>query len=135
MHTANLDDGTRPRTGVALRAGLLQRALAGLLSLPVALLVLAKIFVLLAGAIFRYVLHNPLVWSDELASLLFLWLAMLGAAVAFERGEHMRMTAVVTRLRPATRAFLDVLATCAALAFLLFVLPSGTATAAKTSVE
>ena len=43
----------------------------------------------------RFVLHAPLIWSDELASILFLWLAMLGAVVAFRRGEHMRMTAVV----------------------------------------
>ena len=41
--------------------------------------------------------HAPLVWSDELASILFLWLAMLGAVVAFRRGEHMRMTALVAR--------------------------------------
>jgi TRAP-type C4-dicarboxylate transport system permease small subunit len=38
----------------------------------------------------RYGLHRPLIWSDELASILFLWLAMLGAAVAFRRAEHMR---------------------------------------------
>ena len=123
MHAAIRDDGTAPCTRLALRAGLLQRTLARLLSVPVALLVLAEIVVLLAGVVFRYVLHHPLVWSDELASLLFLWLAMLGAAVAFERGEHMRMTAVVSRLRPSTRAFLDVMATCAALTFLLVVLP------------
>ena len=35
----------------------------------------------------------------------------------------MRMTAVVSKLQPATRAFLDVLATVAALAFLLLILP------------
>ena len=46
----------------------------------------------------------PLVWSDELASILFLWLAMLGAVVALRRGEHMRMTALVSRVAPATRA-------------------------------
>jgi len=33
----------------------------------------------------RYFFHQPLIWSDELASILFLWLAMLGAAVAFRR--------------------------------------------------
>ena len=57
-------------------------------------------------------LHRPLVWSDELASILFLWLAMLGAVVAFRRGEHMRMTALVASARPAMRAYLDLLATC-----------------------
>ena len=45
-------------------------------------------------------LHRPLIWSDELASILFLWLAMLGAVVAFRRGEHMRMTALVASARP-----------------------------------
>ena len=35
--------------------------------------------VLFAGVIARYVFHRPLIWSDELASILFLWLAMLGA--------------------------------------------------------
>ena len=43
--------------------------------------------------------HRPLIWSDELASILFLWLAMLGAVVALRRGEHMRMTALVGQLR------------------------------------
>jgi tripartite ATP-independent transporter DctM subunit len=56
-----------------------------------------------------------------LASILFLWLAMLGAAVAFRRSEHMRMTAIVASARPAMRAWLDVVATCAALAFLLLI--------------
>jgi len=43
-----------------------------------------------------------------LASILFLWLAMLGAAVAFRRSEHMRMTAVVASTKASTRAYLDV---------------------------
>jgi tripartite ATP-independent transporter DctM subunit len=46
---------------------------------------------------------------------------MLGAAVAFRRAEHMRMTAVVANARPVMRAYLDLVATCAALAFLLLI--------------
>ncbi|MFD0934827.1 TRAP transporter small permease subunit, partial [Methylobacterium trifolii] len=41
-------------------------------------LVVAEVVVLLGGVVSRYVFHRPLVWSDELASILFLWLAMLG---------------------------------------------------------
>jgi tripartite ATP-independent transporter DctM subunit len=92
-----------------------------LVEIPAALLVVAEIVILFAGVVARYGLHRPLIWSDELASILFLWLAMLGAAVAFRRAEHMRMTAVVASARPATRAYLDVAATCAALAFLLLI--------------
>ena len=99
----------------------LQRALGALVEWPAALLVVAEIVVLFAGVVSRYVLHSPLTWSDELASMLFLWLAMLGSAVAFHRGEHMRMTALVARAGPQLRAFLDVVATLAALAFLLLI--------------
>src|SRR5438874_1144981 len=69
-----------------------------------AALVLTEIVVLLTGVIARFVLHAPLVWTDEFASIVFLWLAMLGAVVALRRGEHMRMTALVGRLRPGAHA-------------------------------
>ena len=86
---------------------------------------LAEIVVLLAGVTSRYLLHAPLVWSDELASILFLWLAMLGAVVALRRGEHMRMTALVGMASPGVRAFLDVIAIAAPLAFLVLVIGPG----------
>lgn len=87
----------------------------------VALLVVAEIVILFSGIVARYVLESPLVWTDELASMLFLWLAMLGSVVALRRNEHMRMTAVVGMVGPRTRAFLDVFALAAALAFLLLI--------------
>src|SRR6201993_3816477 len=99
----------------------IERALGLLVEIPAALLVTAEIVILFAGVVARYGLHRPLIWSDELASILFLWLAMLGAAVAFRRSEHMRMTAVVASAGPRLRAYLDVVAPCAALAFLLMI--------------
>ena len=92
-----------------------------LVEIAAALLVVVEVVVLLAGVTARYVFRAPLVWSDELASILFLWLAMLGAVVAFRRNEHMRMTAVIGMVPPPVRAFLDVVAIVAALAFLLVV--------------
>src|SRR6266403_1267629 len=107
----------RPRTITAW----LEAWLAMLVEIPAALLVAAEIVILFAGVVARYGLHRPLIWSDELASILFLWLAMLGAAVAFRRAEHMRMTAIVASARPAMRAYLDLVATSAALAFLVMI--------------
>lgn len=99
----------------------LDNLLGMIVEIPAALLVVAEIIILFAGVVSRYGFHSPLVWSDELASILFLWLAMFGAVVAFRRGEHMRMTAVVAKASPETRAFLDVVGTSAALAFLLMI--------------
>jgi TRAP-type C4-dicarboxylate transport system permease small subunit len=102
-------------------AASLETSLGMLVEIPAALLVVAEIVILFAGVVARYGLHRPLIWSDELASILFLWLAMLGSAVAFRRSEHMRMTAVVAGAKPAMRAYLEVVATSAALAFLLLI--------------
>src|SRR5438309_45849 len=102
-------------------AGSLESWLGALVEIPAAMLVVAEIVILFAGVVARYGLHQPLIWSDELASILFLWLAMLGAAVAFRRSEHMRMTAIVANTRPSMRAYLDIVATCAALAFLILI--------------
>lgn len=123
MHSDAFSDLGQPRGPVAQWAARAQNLVGQLLGVPVAMLVAAEIAVLLAGVVARYVFQHPLIWSDEIASILFLWLAMLGSAVAFHRGEHMRMTAVVGKLSPSRRAFLDLIATASALAFLLLVLP------------
>ncbi|WP_020091361.1 TRAP transporter large permease subunit [Methylobacterium sp. 285MFTsu5.1] len=102
--------------------GTADRFLGHLVEIPAALLVLAEIGVLLAGVVSRYIFHEPLVWSDELAGILFLWLAMLGAVVAFRRAEHMRMTAIVAMTGPRTRAFLETVALVAGLIFVSLVL-------------
>ena len=117
--TAHALEGARHETAGWLAH--LNKAVATLVEVPAALLVLAEVIVLLMGVTSRYVLHQPLVWSDELASILFLWLAMLGSIIAFQRGEHMRMTAVVGKLDPRARAFLDLVAVAAGIAFVAFV--------------
>jgi tripartite ATP-independent transporter DctM subunit len=95
--------------------------LGGLVEILASTLVALEIAILFGGVVARYVFNHPLVWSDELASILFLWLAMLGAVIAFRRDEHMRMTAAVGSLPAPTRAAFDLFATCAALAFLLLI--------------
>jgi tripartite ATP-independent transporter DctM subunit len=87
-------------------------------------LVLVEIAVLLTGVIARFVFHSPMVWVDEFASICFLWLAMLGSVVALLRGEHMRLTAVVSKLQPSTQASVQAVALAASLLFLLLIFPS-----------
>lgn len=90
--------------------------------IPAALLVLAEIILLFTGVMARYVFHSPLVWGNELAGILFLWLAMIGSAVALHRGLHMRMTAVVNGAGPRWRFSWEVIALTASLIFLVLVL-------------
>ncbi len=106
MHSA---DPAAPRSrGFAA----FDRAIAWLTELPAAALVLIETVILFAGVVSRYVFNAPLTWSDELASILFLWLAMLGAVVALRRGEHMRLTTFVNLMPPRRRAWVETFCTC-----------------------
>src|SRR6478752_6487964 len=88
---------------------------------PAAILVLAEIVILGGGAFTRYVLHQPITWTDELASILFVWLAMLGAVIALRRGEHMQLTTFVKGVGPEGREWLDALGMFLVMAFLLLL--------------
>jgi tripartite ATP-independent transporter DctM subunit len=96
--------------------------LAAIVEVSASILVVLEIALLFAGIVARYVLHTPLTWSDELASALFLWLAMLGSVVALRRGEHMRMTTFVNNAPPGRRAFLEAFAMGSTIVFLLMIL-------------
>ncbi|HEX7643695.1 MAG TPA: TRAP transporter large permease subunit [Burkholderiaceae bacterium] len=89
-----------------------------------AVLVAAEIVILFSGVVARYVFDSPLTWSDELASILFLWLAMLGATVALRRGEHMCLAILARRLPAAMQAWVQLVAELVVAAFLVEILPA-----------
>ncbi len=85
-------------------------------------LLCAELAILGAGVVARYVLGHPLVWSDELAQALFLWLGMIGAAMAVRRSAHMRLTNFVKILPAAWRGTVDAAATMATAGFAIVML-------------
>lgn len=98
------------------------RLLGSAIEAAAALLVVAEAVLMGWATTARYLFGQPLTWSDELAAVLFVWLAMLGSVVALRRGEHMRLTAFVRNLAPLWRARADALGLvliCAVLAALV----------------
>lgn len=65
--------------------------------------------VTLAQVIFRYVLEDPLPWSEELARYCFVWIVFLGGAIGLERGIHLGVDLFVNLLPPKLRTGLDIL--------------------------
>ncbi|MEO7335361.1 MAG: TRAP transporter large permease subunit [Caldimonas sp.] len=102
---------TAPGGAAVRRSGWvgLDRALARLTEFPAAVLVALEALILFAGVVSRYIFNAPLTWSDELASILFLWLAMLGAVIALRRDEHMRLTTFIGMMSPRLRAWVEAL--------------------------
>src|ERR1700691_6279043 len=96
-------EATRPAAGEGgdpprhAQVRTIEAFLGRLIEIPAALLVVAEVVTLFAGVVARYIVQQPLIWSDELASILFLWLAVRGSVVAFHPAEHIRAPAVVGR--------------------------------------
>lgn len=106
------------------RAGLLlEKVIRWITEIPAALLVVAEIFLLLANVTYRYALHSPLTWGDELASLLFIWLAMLGTVIALRRGEHLRLTSILSKMPPRRQMFFETLGSVLVMVFMILLIP------------
>ena len=84
-----------------------------------ALLLVVIVVMLLVGVVARYVFSIPIVWIDEVVSLSFLWLAMLGTAIAMHRNEHLRLTLFLEMMPERVRGFVHALALVAIAAFLI----------------
>ena len=48
----------------------------------------------------RYLLKNPSSWTEELATFLMIWVGLLGGSVALNRGAHLGIDYLVTKLSP-----------------------------------
>jgi tripartite ATP-independent transporter DctM subunit len=113
--------------GLALAAArptvqLLERWLGRVVGFAAAIAVLLEVGILFAGVVMRFVVDQPLIWGDELAGIVFLWLAMLGAVLALLNGEHMRLTTISARLPQTLRALADTLAIAAPCLFLAMII-------------
>jgi tripartite ATP-independent transporter DctM subunit len=87
-----------------------------------ALLLCVIIVLLLAGVASRYVFSYPVIWIDEAASISFLWLAMLGSAIAIDRNEHLRLTLFTGMFPRRLQGFIHTLGLVLTAAFLLVML-------------
>jgi TRAP-type C4-dicarboxylate transport system permease small subunit len=73
------------------------------------LLVAGLVLDVLWQAFSRFVLNDPSSWTDELATLLIIWVAMIGASVAFIRNNHLGVDYFVGKLKPRPRLISEIL--------------------------
>lgn len=78
-------------------------ALVRLLEWIVIFVVATLVLDVLWGVFSRFVLRAPSRWTEEVATILLIWVALLGAAVAFGRNEHLGIDYVVRQFDPAAR--------------------------------
>ncbi|WP_274426434.1 TRAP transporter small permease subunit [Chelativorans sp. YIM 93263] len=74
-----------------------------------AVLLLALIVVLVGVAAAARVVGAPIIWSIEIAQLLFAWLAMVAADLALQQDRHIGMSLLLDLLPPSLRHYAEVL--------------------------
>jgi TRAP-type C4-dicarboxylate transport system permease small subunit len=73
----------------------------------------------------RLVLKNPSKWTEELAVFMLIWVAMLGSAVALERGAHLGIDYFTGKMPARVKLFTELFAFCVIAAFSLCVMILG----------
>jgi TRAP-type C4-dicarboxylate transport system permease small subunit len=99
----------------------LDRALEGLVMVVVAVLVLDVLWQVFT----RFILNHPSTWTEELAVFMLIWVSLLGAAVALNRGAHLGIDYFVGKLPARTRLYTEVLVFLGVSAFSFLVMVVG----------
>ena len=87
----------------------IKESLVKLLEWILILLVAGLVLDVLWQVFSRFVLNDPSSWTDELATLLIIWVAMIGASVAFIRNNHLGVDYFVGKLKPRPRLISEIL--------------------------
>ncbi|MEZ5935085.1 MAG: TRAP transporter small permease [Alphaproteobacteria bacterium] len=99
-----MQNGAQAEHGERRRAApLFQRVeMACAAALLVAIVVLVGI-----ASVTRY-LGSPIIWSVEIAQLLFVWLCMLAADLGLQQGRHFGLSVIQDRLSPEARRRVEI---------------------------
>src|SRR4030042_1073726 len=73
----------------------------------------------------RYILRNPSNWTEELATFLMIWVGLLGASVALNRGAHLGIDYFVGKFSAKKRLYITLLVFALVGVFSLLVLVIG----------
>jgi TRAP-type C4-dicarboxylate transport system permease small subunit len=88
-------------------------------------LFLAMVVVVSLGVFMRYVMNDPIMWSDIAARLIFTWTTFLGAALAVKYNAHIAIDVVVSRLPRAAQRYCDLAVRLIVAALLLLLIGKG----------
>jgi TRAP-type transport system small permease protein len=81
--------------------------------------ILSTMVVLVFGnVVARYVFNSAITWAEEVARFLFVWLTFVGASFGLQKGMHLGMDMIVSRLRVRARNIVEIVNGVIILAFL-----------------
>ena len=88
-------------------------------------LLLNLVALVTAQVFMRYVMHSPLVWSEELARMTFVWFAFIGAGIGFRYHQDLRVAFFTEMLPLRPRLYLRLVVHLVEVAFMGLILYNG----------
>ncbi|MDY3822584.1 MAG: TRAP transporter small permease [Eubacteriales bacterium] len=80
--------------------------------------------VLIMQVFFRFVLNSPLIWSEELARYLFIWLTMLGLSYNVRTDNNISMTLIVSKMPKEAQKILSLGTDLIGIAVFVYLFPA-----------
>lgn len=96
-----------------------------LMDAVVVVMFIAIFVVAMAQIIMRWVVNNPLTWSEELVRLVFVWICFIGWVIAVKNKSHICITAVISRLNDTGKKILETFNILVVIAFSIFMVVYG----------
>jgi len=88
----------------------LRKSTENVLNVIIGILLASMVVLVFGNVIFRYFFNSSIAWSEEVSRFMLIWLAFLGAVIAFMKNEHLGLDILVKFLPPKASKALVVLA-------------------------
>lgn len=93
-----------------------------LIQLVIILLMTLLVVITLLQVFNRYVLNNPLKWSEEMARYTFVWIVFLSSWYVFKQGGHLGMDFITMRMNDKMKRLVSIFIDLIILFFLIMVI-------------
>ena len=92
-----------------------------------AALMAAMCVLVFVGVFFRYVLLEPISWTEEVGRFCLVWVSFIGTYLAHRRSQHIAVTVLVDHLAPARQRHVRIAVSALLAAFMVMLMVQGTA--------
>lgn len=62
-----------------------------------------------AQVVSRFIIKSPLLWTEEVSRMTFIWIALLGSTVATKHSQHLGLDVLVAEMPPAVQKIIKIL--------------------------
>ncbi len=92
-----------------------------------AALMAAMCVLVFVGVVFRYVLLEPISWTEEVGRFCLVWVSFIGTYLAHRRSQHIGVTVLVDGLTPARQKYVRIVVSALLAVFMMMLMVQGTA--------